>query len=165
MVTNTGQKVHALIIVLATGSQWRIPRIQGLQDYTNKGVVFESGEDAHDFSGKDVVILGGGDNAVTHAYYALKNAKSVTLVVRSNLKATGWRTQRIQKIAKQKKKFTILYHQNIQTISGDNTKVTSVTLKDGSTLPTDLVVVLSVERQEMRYINMQLRAMSKGTSS
>lgn len=83
-VADTPGVLHARHLVLATGVRAR-PLLQG-QDRETAGILIGPGSHvvAQDFCGKQVAVLGGGDNAFENALYAMKRgAQSVRLFARN----------------------------------------------------------------------------------
>lgn len=68
-------------VILALGTKPRELGIPGEKEFTGHGVAYCATCDAEFFQGKDVYVLGAGDQAVEEADYLTKFAKHVTIVV------------------------------------------------------------------------------------
>jgi len=86
VTTNHGTKHKAPVVAIAGGLGVFTPRkppVENLSDFENKGINYIV-KDPEIFEGQDLVISGGGDSALDWAlYFAENNAKSVTLIHRS----------------------------------------------------------------------------------
>lgn len=66
-VTNTDYKYETRTIIIATGSRHRKGLVKGEDRFSGKGVSYCATCDGPLFKGKKVLVLGGGDSAVTYA--------------------------------------------------------------------------------------------------
>ncbi|MBU1046475.1 FAD-dependent oxidoreductase [Patescibacteria group bacterium] len=71
-------------ILVTTGSNRRKLDVPGAKEYENKGIVYCASCDGPLFTGKDVVVIGGGNAAFESASQLLAYVKSVTLLNRSD---------------------------------------------------------------------------------
>jgi thioredoxin reductase (NADPH) len=81
IVTNR-RRYTARAVLLATGASYRHLGIPGESRLSGKGVSFCSTCDGPLFKGKQVIIVGGGDSALTEALYLANNDVRVTIVHR-----------------------------------------------------------------------------------
>lgn len=78
----SGEKLQAIAIVIATGVRRRSLGIPGEKEFVGKGII-ESGKRDHDsLKGKDVCVVGGGDAAAENALLLSDVCATVTLVHR-----------------------------------------------------------------------------------
>ena len=82
-LTDSGE-IEAKAVIIATGADHRHLGVKGEEENQGKGVSYCATCDGPFFKGKDVVVVGGGDTALTDAIYLSKIAKSVTVVHRRN---------------------------------------------------------------------------------
>ena len=86
--TSAGDYV-APAIIIATGADHRKLHAPGEKEFANKGVSYCATCDGPLFTGKDVLVVGGGDAAVEGALYLAKFATSVKVIHRRDeLRAT-----------------------------------------------------------------------------
>lgn len=81
--TASGQ-YEAKTVLIASGSNRRKLEIPGAAKFDNKGLTYCASCDGPLFSGKDVVVVGGGNAAFETAAQLLAYVKSVTLLDRAN---------------------------------------------------------------------------------
>jgi thioredoxin reductase (NADPH) len=77
-----GDTFKANTLILALGARRRVLNIPGEDDFLGKGVTYCATCDAPLFKGKDVVVVGGGDSAVTAAIHTASFARKVYIIHR-----------------------------------------------------------------------------------
>ena len=119
----------AKTVLVTTGSSRRKIKVPGTQEYENKGIVYCATCDGPMFSGKDVVVIGGGNAAFESASQLLAYTKSVTLLNRSDkFKADEITVQKMSKI----ENFNLTLNAQLTEVKGDDF-VKSITYKDTQT--------------------------------
>lgn len=137
VITNESQyKADALII--ATGTEWQKLGIPGEAEFIGRGVSFCATCDGAFFKDSKVIVVGGGDSAITEALYLTKFAKEITIVHRrDSLRAT----KIYQEMAFSNPKIKFLWNSIIQEIKGDKVVYSAIikNLKTGEIMeyPTD----------------------------
>lgn len=130
--TNLGDKVyHSLAVILAVGTRPRQLGILGEEEFRGKGVSYCAICDGAFFKDKDIVVVGGGDSAVSEALFLARFARKVILVHRRNrLRAVSILAQK----ARENERIEFIWNSTITQIYGKN-KVEGICLKnlvDGS---------------------------------
>ena len=83
-VETVNSKYEAKAVILATGVSRNIPNIKGIKEFEGKGVSYCAVCDSFFYKGKDVAVLGDGNNAI-HEFETLKPvASSVTILTNGN---------------------------------------------------------------------------------
>lgn len=124
-----GATEEAKTLLIATGSTRRKLEIPGAKEFDQKGLTYCASCDGPLFSGKDVVVIGGGNAAFETAAQLLAYAKSVTLLNRSDtLKADEVTVQKV--LANQKMR--VVKNVTPVAITGDKF-VSGITFRDEKT--------------------------------
>ncbi|QDP41239.1 thioredoxin-disulfide reductase [Radiobacillus deserti] len=125
---NKEYKTRALII--ATGAQYKKVGVPGEEEYGGRGVSYCAVCDGAFFKERELIVVGGGDSAVEEGVYLTRFASKVTIVHRRD-------ELRAQKILQQRAfdndKIEFVWDTVVETINGENNKVSSVTLKNKKT--------------------------------
>ncbi len=80
--TESGSEYETLGIVLAVGASPRKIGFQGEQEFQGRGVAYCATCDGEFFTGREVLVVGGGFAAVEEAIFLTKYASKVTMIVR-----------------------------------------------------------------------------------
>lgn len=113
-------------VLIATGSHRRKLTAKGAEEFEHKGITYCASCDGPIFSGKDVVVIGGGNAGFESAAQLLAYTKSVTLLNRSSeLKADPITVEAVLKDPKMK----AILNAEIVEVTGDKF-VTGLTFKD-----------------------------------
>jgi thioredoxin reductase (NADPH) len=116
-------------LIICTGTEYRKLGVPGEKEFTGKGVSFCSTCDAAFFKDSQIVVVGGGDSALTEAIYLTKFAKEVTIIHRRDA-LRGTKIYQERAFANPKIKF--IWNSVIQEVKGDKT-VQSVLVKNVKT--------------------------------
>ncbi len=145
--TNKGTKIQAKAVVVAGGVgsfQPRQLRVPGAEEYAGITLHYRV-QDAKQFAGKRLAILGGGDSALDWVLELADIAKHITLVHRRDeYRAVPASVEKMRKLVADGK-MDVIENAKATTIEGENGVVTSITIqaKDGDAVDvaTDHVLV------------------------
>ena len=79
VITDFGE-YESKVVILATGSKYRLLGLPNEIDYIGKGIAFCTSCDGAFFKDKTIAIIGGGNSAVTNAIYMANIAKKIYLI-------------------------------------------------------------------------------------
>ncbi len=122
------RRYTARAILLATGASYRHLGVPGEERLSGNGVSYCSTCDGALFKGKEVIVVGGGDSALTDALYLANNDVRVTIVHRRNtFRAQDHLVSQLQKFNVQ-----VIFDTEVQEIRGDK-RVKEVILRNNIT--------------------------------
>ncbi len=128
-----GERIEAKSVIIASGASARTLGIDSEKTYWAKGVHTCATCDGYFYSGKDIVVVGGGDSACEESLFLAKLVNSVTIVHRKG----EFRASKImQERVLSNSKIKVMWNVAVDEILGDGKKVTGVRLKnakDGKT--------------------------------
>jgi thioredoxin reductase (NADPH) len=125
----TRKEHEARAVIIATGSSYRRLGIEGEARLTGRGVSYCATCDGAFFSGRDVAMVGGGDNALKEAIFLTKYARKVTIIHRRD----RFRGERIyQERVFASEKIEILWDTVVDAING-GPKVESLDIRNVKT--------------------------------
>jgi thioredoxin reductase (NADPH) len=127
-VTTTRRKFLTKTILLATGATHRQLGVPGEQQFSGRGVSYCATCDGPLFKGRSVIMVGGGNSAVTEALYLKHMGVSVTLVHRRD----KLRAQEVLANQLDINGIPVVWNTEIKAITGEQ-RVKKVTLLNNQT--------------------------------
>ncbi|MGN0103818.1 thioredoxin-disulfide reductase [Bifidobacterium thermacidophilum] len=128
VVLDGGDTYTARAVIVATGSQVRKLGVPGEVEYSGRGVSYCATCDGFFFRGKPIVVVGGGDSALTEADFLSRFGSSVTVIHRRD----AFRASRIL-VDRAEKNPKIDFRMNavVERVNGDDESgAHSVTIHD-----------------------------------
>jgi len=120
---------HCKTLIICTGNEWRKLGVPGEKEFAGKGVSYCATCDAAFFQDAQIIVVGGGDSALTEALFLTKFAREVTIIHRRDaLRGTKVYQERVFADPKIK----LLWNSVVQEIRGDSV-VQSVLVKNVKT--------------------------------
>ncbi len=113
-------------LIFATGSQWRSLGVPGEQDYFGTGVSHCASCDGYAFRGKRVLVVGGGNSALTDALHLKNLGADVTIAHRRD----SFRAEKALQDAVQREGIPVLWDTAVEAIVGNGDTVTGTTLRN-----------------------------------
>lgn len=108
--------IEARVAIIALGARPKTLGVPGEEEYYGKGVSYCATCDGPFFSGKDIVVVGGGDTAVQESVFLAKFGRKVTIVHRRD----SFRAARmLQERAFTDPKVDVVWNSTIKEILGD----------------------------------------------
>ena len=130
ITTDGGEEYQTRAVVITTGSQYRKLEIPGEREFSGRGVSYCATCDGFFFKNKPIVVVGGGDSAMSDADFLTRFGSSVTLIHRRQ----GFRASKIMvDRAKANDKISFLLDSVVTRINGDGSGVTSLDVRNTAT--------------------------------
>ena len=124
------ERFETKTVIIASGANHRHLGVPGEEDYNSRGVSYCAVCDGAFFRDEDLLVVGGGDSAVEEAIFLTRFAKSATIVHRRD----ELRAQKVlQDRAFANEKIRFVWDSVVESIHGDERKVTGVTFKNVKT--------------------------------
>jgi thioredoxin reductase (NADPH) len=125
-ISTSEKQYTAKSVIIASGAKHKELGVKGEKEFAARGVSYCGTCDGPFFKDKNVVVIGGGDTALTEAIYVSKFVKNLTIIHRKDrFRAVCNLVNKIENIPAIGKSFNSV----ITEIKGDN-KVRSVIIKD-----------------------------------
>lgn len=126
----TAERVYlGKALIFATGTEWRPLGVEGEKKYFGTGVTHCASCDGYMFRGKHVLMVGGGNSALTDALH-LKNLNIDVMIVH---RRDTLRAQKTLQDAVEREQIPVMYNTVIEKIYGTETTVQGVTLRNTET--------------------------------
>lgn len=127
LYTDSNDVIEADTVIIATGSSNKKLGCTGEDEYFSKGVATCATCDAPFYNGKEVIVVGGGNTAVTEAEHLLHFASKVTIVhILDQLTAND----PIKDKVLENPKASFIYSSTIVEIKGDGQRVTEIVVEN-----------------------------------
>lgn len=111
----SGERLEADAVLIATGLERRRLEVPGERELQGRGVSNSASRDRSRFSGRDVVVVGGGDGAFENALLLAEVGCRVTVVVRGVPRA---RAEFVRRVAAERA-ITVRTHTRVAAFVGD----------------------------------------------
>lgn len=112
-----GARYAAPVVIISTGSRYRKLGVPGEEEFSGHGVSYCATCDGFFFKDQPIVVIGGGDSALTEAEFLTRFGSSVTLIHRRDqFRASQILVDR----AKQNPKITLLTNTIVTAVRGDD---------------------------------------------
>lgn len=123
LTTDSGTVYRTRTVIIATGSSYRKLGIPGEEQYSGRGVSYCATCDGFFFKDKPIVVVGGGDTALTDALFLSRFGSSVTLIHRRD---TFRGSQILVERAQKNPHITFVLNSTVTEVKGDGTAAQSV---------------------------------------
>ena len=129
VIQANGTTYRCKTLIICTGNEWRKLGVPGEKEFAGRGVSYCATCDGAFFRDSQIVVVGGGDSALTEALYLTKFVKELTLIHRRDaLRGTKIYQERVFANPQIK----LLWNSVVQEIKGDSV-VRSVLVKNVKT--------------------------------
>ncbi|MBW7954267.1 FAD-dependent oxidoreductase [Candidatus Gracilibacteria bacterium] len=135
--TSSGKEFQAKYVIIATGNSYKHLGVTGEEEFLGKGVSYCATCDGSFYKNLDVVVVGGGNTALTESLYLADICKKVYLVHRND----SFRAEDIWvEQAKKRGNIEFVLNEEVEKISG-GMFLEEVLLKSGKILKADGIFV------------------------
>lgn len=124
--TAAGEEYHSIGVVLALGASPRKVGFAGEKDFQGRGVAYCATCDGEFFTGREILVVGGGFAAVEEAMFLTKYASKVTILVRKD--SFSCAAGVVEKL-KDYPSIEVRYHTELVEVTGEGV-VTGAVLKN-----------------------------------
>ena len=132
-ITTTNKTFTTKFVILASGNTYRKLGVPGEEEFLGKGVSYCATCDGMFFKGRDIVIVGGGNTALTEALYLSEICSKVYLVHRKDtFRAEDIWVEQVKK----KENIVMVLNQEVDHLEG-SLFLEKVVLKSGDELAAD----------------------------
>jgi len=127
VTTKRGLVLHALAVIVATGSTARKLEIPGAQTYDNNGIYTCAVCETLKAEGTHTAVVGGGDGALDAVMHLHSSARRMTVIVRKeHMRASHSLQNKIKEFAH----VDVLYNREPVRFEGDGNKLTTLVVRD-----------------------------------
>lgn len=116
----------AKALVFATGAEWRSLGIPGEQQYFGTGVSHCASCDGYMFKGKQVVLVGGGNSALTDALHLKNLGVDVTIIHRRDT----FRAEKALQQTLEREEIPVIWNSVVEEVQGDGMRVDGVVVRN-----------------------------------
>lgn len=160
--TNISKEYESKVVIVATGASPKKLDILGAKELIGKGVSYCATCDGFFYSGKDVIVIGGGNSALNDALYLSDLAKSVKIAYRGS--AFTRAEQIMIDRVKAKSNIECLFNTEFKELKQDNDKLIAITKNDESIVCDGIFVAIGHEANT-DYLSEDIKRDSMGRLS
>ncbi|MCD6550975.1 thioredoxin-disulfide reductase [Thermotoga sp.] len=124
-----GKKIEAPVVIVATGADPKKLNIPGEKEFFGKGVSYCATCDGYLFSGKDIVVVGGGDSACDESIFLSNIVNKITMV---QLLETLTAAKVLQERVLNNPKIDVVFNSTVKEIRGKD-KVEEIVIENVKT--------------------------------
>jgi len=152
VVCDNGKTLDSKTVILGTGASARRLDIDGAREFFGRGVSYCATCDGFFYSGRDVLVIGGGNAALNDALYLSDIAKNVKIIYRKSefFRAEAILRQRVS----EKSNIDCVYNTELQSISqADDGERLIATTTDGAKILCDGIFVAIGHEANTDYLS------------
>lgn len=129
-----GRTLRAFSVLLATGANPRRLGFKGEAEFRGRGVAYCATCDGEFFTGKELLVVGGGFAAAEEALFLTRYATRITMLVRRDKFSCA---QSIAETVLAHPKITVRFNTELQEVSGDSRGIREAVIINNQTNETD----------------------------
>jgi len=139
VITDDGKEYESRAVIIATGASPRKLEIAGTREFMGRGVSYCATCDGFFYSGRNILVIGGGNSALNDALYLANIAKSVKILYRKDSFARAEKVL-IDRVNATENIF-VMWNTELAEVGGDDSGVTFATTTGGDKIDCDGVFV------------------------
>ena len=151
IATKSGKEYSARALIIATGAKPRKMEVKGAKEFLGRGVSYCATCDGFFYNDKEVIIVGGGNSALSDALYMANIAKTVKIVYRKDSFARA--EQVLVDRVKEKANISVMWHTELAEVGGSEEGVAFVVTTKGEKILCDGVFVAIGHEANTDYLN------------
>ena len=151
VAAKSGKKYLARTVIIATGAKPRKIEVKGAKEFLGRGVSYCATCDGFFYSDKNVIVVGGGNSALSDALYMANIAKTVKIVYRKSSFARA--EQVLVDRAKEKPNISVMWNTELAEVGGTEEGVAFVVTTAGEKILCDGVFVAIGHEANTDYLN------------
>lgn len=160
VIATDGKEHEAKSIIIATGATPRKLEIVGAREFMGRGVSYCATCDGFFYSGKDVLVIGGGNSALNEALYLSKIVKSVKILYRKNSFSRAEQVL-IDRVEAAENIF-VFWNTELAEVGGDESGVTFAITTNGDKIECDGVFVAIGHEANTDYLTEDIKRDAMG---
>jgi len=160
ILADNGTEYKSRAVIIATGAKPRRLDIKGAREYAGRGLSYCATCDGFFYSGKDVIVVGGGNSALSDALYLANLAKTVTIVYRKDAFARAEEIQvdRVNETPNIRKMFST----ELAEVGGDGAVLTHVVTTAGEKINCDGVFIAIGHEANTDFLSEEFKRDAEG---
>jgi thioredoxin reductase (NADPH) len=154
VLADNGTEYETYTVIIATGAKPRKLEIEGVREFMGRGVSYCATCDGFFYSDKDVLVIGGGNSALSDALYLANIAKSVRILYRKGSFARAEQVQvdRINALDN----ITVMFNTELVKVGGDETGLTYAVTTSGENIPAHGVFIAIGHEANTDYLSEEI---------
>lgn len=155
VAADNGSEYESKAVIVATGAKPKKLEAKGIGEFTGRGVSYCATCDGFFYSGKDVIVVGGGNSALNDTLYLADLAKFVRIVYRRDSFARA--EDILVKRAEAKSNISFMFDTEIAQVGGGEQGVEYAVTDKGEKIPCDGVFVAIGHEAGTDYLSEKIK--------
>jgi len=151
VVADDNKEYESKTIIIATGAKPRKLDTKGIREFTGRGVSYCATCDGFFYSGRDVIVIGGGNSALNDALYLADLAQSVRILHRKNSFSRG--EQILVDRVDANEKISVMFETEIAEVGGNESGVAYAMTNKGERIECEGVFIAIGHEANTDYLS------------